>query len=226
MGRRGRLSPLGRSQPRLGQGRSVPVPAEPVADDEVVSTRLFDTLWAVAERARTGRRLPPEDATFAREVIPTELESFPRVQLPKAIRHPAGFSVSGAPVGTFLRSALLIAGQKALGGRFGGSAFYEAVERDLAFGVMRSHFHHGYPKGTHCCVQCTLAVYPVLEAGAIRYFDCGQLARGVRGLIAEGGWRFAKPHNAKMLQWALGDEPTPEADAATEPRTPPDRGRS
>ena len=98
------------------------------------------------------------------------LQSFPLIKLPKTIRHPGGFTVSGAPVGTFLRSALLIAGQKALGRRFAGHAFFENVERDLALGVMRSHFHHEYPKGTHCCVQCTLAVYPVLEAGAIRLF--------------------------------------------------------
>jgi hypothetical protein len=167
----------------------------------------FDTLWAVAERARTRQRLPSEDISFVREVVPTELASFPDVQLPKAIRHPAGFSISGAPVGTFLRSALLIAGQRVLGSRFGSSPFYETVERDLAFGIMRSHFHHGYPKGTHCCVQCTLAVLPTLEAGAIRYFDCGQLARDVRRLIAEGGWRFAKPPNAKMLHWALRNGP-------------------
>ena len=168
----------------------------------------FDTLWTVAERARTRQRLPAEDVAFVREVLPRELESFPALDLPKAIRHPAGFSISGAPVGTFLRSALLIAGQKALGYRFGGAAFYERVERDLAFGIMRSHFHHGYPKGTHCCAQCTLAVYPTLEAGAIRYFDCEPLARDVRRLIAGGKWRFVTPPNAKMLQWALGDGPS------------------
>ncbi|MBS0267025.1 MAG: hypothetical protein JSS02_34185 [Planctomycetes bacterium] len=167
----------------------------------------FDTLWMVAERARAKPRLSAEDLTFVREVVPRELEAFPHLQLPKAIRHPAGFTISGAPVGTFVRSTLLIAGQKALGSRFGGSAFYEAVEKDLAFGIMRSHFHLGYPKGTHCCVQCTLAVYPVLESGAIRYFDCGQLAHDVRRLITEGGWRFIKPPNAKMLHWALRGEP-------------------
>ena len=168
----------------------------------------FDMLWNVAERARTRRRLPSEDIVFVREVVPRELESFPRLDLPKAIRHPAGFSISGAPVGTFLRSALLIAGQKALGGRFGGSAFYESVERDLAFGIMRSHFHHGYPKGTHCCVQCTLAVYPTLEAGASRYFDCGQLSQAVRRLVTERKWRFVNPPNAKMVRWALRDGPS------------------
>ncbi len=120
----------------------------------------FDKLWIVADRARATRRLPSEDIASVRQVVPTQLESFPRLDLPKVIRHPAGFSISGAPVGTFLRSALLLAGHKALGNRFAGSAFYESVERDLAFGIMRSHFHHGYPKGTHCCVQCTLAVYP------------------------------------------------------------------
>ncbi len=165
----------------------------------------FDTLWAVADRARARQRLPAEDLAFLRDVVPRELASFPHLELPKTIRHPAGFAVSGAPVGTFLRSALLLGARKALGERFEGSEFYERVERDLAFGIMRSHFHLGFPKGTHCCAQCTLAVYPVLEAGAIRYFDCGELARAVRRLITEGGWRFAKAPNPKLVQWALRD---------------------
>ena len=166
----------------------------------------FDALWSVAERARTRQRLSSEDISFIREVVPKELESFQRMQLPKAIRHPAGFSVSGASVGTFLRSGLLIAGQKALGRRFGGSPFYETVEKDLAFGIMRSHFHHGYPKGVHCCVQCTLAVMPVLEAGAIRYFDCRELSTAVRRLVRQRQWRFAKPADPRIVRWALGDQ--------------------
>jgi hypothetical protein len=168
----------------------------------------FDALWPVADRARAMRRLPSQDIAFIRDRVPTELASFPRLDLPKVIRHPAGFSISGAPVGTFLRSALLIAAQNALGRRFGGSDFYESVERDLAFGIMRSHFHHGYPKGTHCCVQCTLAVYPMLEAGAIRFFDCRKLSRDVRRLITEGKWRFVKPANPKMVRWALRIDPS------------------
>ena len=164
----------------------------------------FNILWQVADRARSQRRLDSADTAFVRDTVPVELEAFPRLTLPKTIRHPAGFSISGAPVGTFLRSALLIAGQKVLGNRYGGSAFYERVEQDLAFGIMRSHFHHGYPKGTHCCIQCTLAVYPVLEAGAIRYFDCAELAADLRRLIEEGGWRFSKPANPRLVRWALG----------------------
>jgi hypothetical protein len=60
---------------------------------------------------------------------------------------------------------------------------------DLVFGIMRSHFHDGYRRGVHCCVQCTLAVIPVLEAGAIRYFDCRELSIAVRRLVgnASGG---------------------------------------
>jgi len=104
----------------------------------------------------------------------------------------------GALVGTFLRAALLIAGQKALGRRFAGHWFFESVERDLALGIIRSHFHHGYPKGTHCCVQCTLVAYPVLEARAIRYFECASLADQVRQLVRKRQWRFAQPVNAAM----------------------------
>jgi hypothetical protein len=151
---------------------------------------------------------------FVRDAVPVDLETFPHLNLPKVVRHPAGFSISGAPVGTFLRSGLLIAGQKALGSRYGGSRFYEMVERDLAFGIMRSHFHHGYPKGTHCCVQCTLAVYPVLQAGAIRYFNCAELATQVLRLIEEGGWRFSRPAHPKLVRWALG----PVAETGLAPR--------
>jgi hypothetical protein len=92
----------------------------------------FDTLWAVADRARERPRLDPKDVSFVRDVAPDELDSFPKLELPTNIRHPAGFSISGASVGTLLRGALLIARQKALGKRFGGSEFYERVEKDLA----------------------------------------------------------------------------------------------
>jgi hypothetical protein len=165
----------------------------------------FNLLWQVADCARSQRRLTSTEVAFVRDVVPVELESFPRLNLPKHIHHPAGFSISGARVGTFLRSALLIAGRKALGSRYGGSPFYELVERDLAFGIMRSHFHHGYPKGTHCCVQCTLAVYPVLEVGAIRYFDCAELAKNLRQLIQRDGWRFSRSANRRLTRWALGE---------------------
>ena len=164
----------------------------------------FTRLTEIAERARTARALPREDVKFVREVLPEELAAFPRLKLPKTARHAAGFSISGAPVGTFTRCALLVAARKALGDRFGGSEFYERVEMDLAFGIMRSHFHRGFPKGTHCCVQCSLAVYTVLEARAIRYFDCRPLARDVRRLIEERQWRFATPANPGMIDWALG----------------------
>src|SRR4030095_15051249 len=98
----------------------------------------FDTLWEVADRSRGRGRLSPKDVSFVRDIVPHQLESFPRLELPASIRHAAGFSISGASVGTFLRGALLVAGQKALGTRFRGSEFYEHVERDLAFGIMRS----------------------------------------------------------------------------------------
>jgi len=164
----------------------------------------LDTLWTVADRARAGGRLRPDEIKFVRDVAPKQLQAFPELKLPKTIRHPAGFSISGAPVGTLLRSAILIAGTKALGTRYSGSAFYERVERDLAFGIMRSYFHHGYPKGAHCCVQCTLAVYPALEAKTIRYFDCAGLAEQVRRLVRQRQWRFARPANPAMVRWAMG----------------------
>ena len=165
----------------------------------------LDTLWAVADGSRARARLSPKDVAFVRDVVPHDLESFPKLKLPASIRHPAGFSISGASVRTLLRCALLIAGQKALGRRFGGSEFYERVEEDLAFGIMRSHFHHGYPKGVHCCVQCTLAVLPVLEAGAIRYFDCRELHKSVTRLVRQRQWRFARPADPRMVRWALGE---------------------
>ena len=165
----------------------------------------FQTLWLVADRARERPRLAPGDVSFVRDVVPAELDGFPELKLPASIRHPAGFSISGASVGTFLRSALLVAGQKALGRRFGGSEFYGRVEKDLAFAIMRSHFHLGYPKGSHCCVQCTLAVIPVFEAGAIRYFDCRELSRAAERLVRKRLWRFAKSTDPRIVGWAMGE---------------------
>lgn len=172
----------------------------------------LDELWDLADRARSRGRMSDEDARFVRTTLPDKLAAFPEIDLPKRIRHPAGFSVSGAPVGTFVRSAILLAGQRVLGRRFGGHEFYERVEKDVAFRIMRSHFHNGYPKGTDCCAQCTLAVYPVLEAGAIRYFDSRKLAESVREIIEQKQWRFSGATNAKMVRWALGQsEPEPAA---------------
>jgi hypothetical protein len=165
----------------------------------------LDTVWAVAERARARSPLSPGDVSFVRNVAPDQFDDYPRLKLPATVHHPAGFSVSGASVGTFLRAALLIAGQKALGRRCGENEFYERVEKDLAFGIMRSHFHNGYPKGVYCCVQCTLAVIPVLDAGAIRYFDCRELSRAVKLLVRHRKWRFANRVDPRMVRWALGD---------------------
>ena len=99
--------------------------------------------------------------------------------------------------------ALLIAGQKALGRRFASHA--RSLRTWIALGIIRSHFHHEYPKGTHCCVRCTLAAYLVLKAGAIRYFDCAPLADQVRRIVRNRQWRFARPVNAAMVHWSLGD---------------------
>ena len=143
----------------------------------------FDTLLTVANQARSRGRLSADAVEFVREAAPAQFAAFPHVALPKSVQHPAGFRVSGAPVGTFMRSALLLAGQKALGPRYGGHGFYEQVETDLAMRIMRSHFHGGAPKGAFCCQQCTLAVLPVLEAEAIRWFECRPLALNVRQLV-------------------------------------------
>jgi hypothetical protein len=165
----------------------------------------FETLLAVADRAREKTRLAPADVSFVRDIAPAQLDAFPRMKLPSSLRHPAGFSISGASVRTFVGGSLLIAGQKALGRRFGGAEFYERVEKDLALEIMRSNFHHGYPKGAHCCVQCTVAVIPVLDAGAIRFFDCRELSRAARRLVQQRQWRFARKVDQRMLRWALGD---------------------
>ena len=165
----------------------------------------LNVLFDIADRARARAPLTPQDTRLVRTGVPEAFGDWSRRALPATVRHPAGFTVKGASVGTFVQSALLLAGQRVLGRRYGESAFYTGVERDLAFGIMRSHFNLGYPKGTHCCLQCTLAVYPVLEANAIRYFECQPLARAVRQVIARRQWRFATPPPPAMLAWALSD---------------------
>jgi hypothetical protein len=45
----------------------------------------------------------------------------------------------------------------------------------------------------------------VLEAGAIRYFDCRELSSAVRRLVRQRQWRFAKSTDSRIVRWALGD---------------------
>jgi hypothetical protein len=162
----------------------------------------YPRLFELADQARRRPRLSDADVAFIRDEVPDALAAFPHVHYAERIDHPSGFTVKGAPVRTFTRGALLLAGQKALGRRFGGHPFYEHVEAYTALAVMRANFDGGAPKGAFCCSQCTLALLPVLEAGAIRHFDCAPLARNVRDLIETGGWRFASPPKRSMLAWA------------------------
>jgi hypothetical protein len=163
----------------------------------------FDRLFRVADRARGRGKLSGTDVAFIRDEVPKALADFPHFKRPPVIDHPGGFRVTGAPTGTFTRCALLLAGQKALGRRAGGHRFYDRVERDLAMMIMGANFEGNAPKGTFCCSQCTLAILPVLEAGAIRYFNCKPLAHNVRTLIKEKRWRFAGKQNPKLLKWSL-----------------------
>ena len=163
----------------------------------------YERLFTLADGARSRRKFTAADVAFLRNDVPEELSAFPKMKWAKTVRHPGGFKISGAPVGTFVRSALLLAGQKAFGSRYKGVEFYERVESDLAMRIMRSHFYGGAPKGAFCCKQCTLAVLPVLEANAIRYLDGRPLAKDVRRMIHAREWRFSTPANAKMLSWSL-----------------------
>jgi hypothetical protein len=162
----------------------------------------YQRLFEIADRKQRAGKLSSDDIRFVRDTVPSELASFPKIKLPKSVQHPSGFTISGAPVGTFTRAALLLAGQKALGRRYDGNAFYEHVESDLALRIMRSHFEGGAPKGAFCCKQCTLAVLSVLDVDAIHWFDCRPLAKNVRRMIHAREWRFSTPPNTKMLQWA------------------------
>ena len=163
----------------------------------------YERLFTIADRARGRGAMPDDDRRFVCERTPADLAGFPKHTPPKRVQHPGGFHVSGAPVGTFLRSALLLAGRKALGPRYGGHPFYERVEDDLALRITRAHFNGNAPRGAFCCKQCTLAILPVLEADAIRWFEGKPLAETVRRLIAERAWRFETSPNAAMLRWAL-----------------------
>ena len=137
-----------------------------------------DRLFALAEDARQGRRfsrgprrVPARRHSCRVACVPESALAANSLVIREASLSPVRRS------GTFLRSALLIAGQKAFGRRYGAQDFYERVEADLAMRVMRAHFHGGAPKGAYCCKPCTLAVLPVLEANAIRYFAGPALAK-------------------------------------------------
>lgn len=175
---------------------------------------FIDQLFEIAERAKMGERLSADDKAFLRDQVPAEFGAtdgelpggaLPSSMLPKRIRHPGGFSVSGAPVRTFTNAALLVAARRAFGDRYGkNNPFYDTVERAVAFGIMRDHFHHGHPKGTFCCAPCTLAILTVLRAGTIRWFDCAPVLADVERLVREKQWPFQGKVDPKIIEWAMG----------------------
>lgn len=170
----------------------------------------FELLWDIADRVRRGERLTASDASFIRDTVPAAFAGNPWRLVPKKTRHAAGFTISGAPVRTFVQTSLVLSAQRVLGRRYSGSSdFYDRMESLLALLIMRSNFHIGAPKGVHCCAQCTLAVYPVLEAGAIRWFDGRALAKDVRKLIDDKEWLFSNFKNTRMLEWSLGTPTRP-----------------
>ena len=83
----------------------------------------LDQLLEVADRARLRSKVSHEDSMFVRRDLPDLLSDFPHLKLPKKIKHPAGFSVAGASIGTFVRCASLICGKRVLGARYDGSDF-------------------------------------------------------------------------------------------------------
>jgi hypothetical protein len=60
-----------------------------------------------------------------------------------------------------------------------------------------------------CCgaVQYRGDDLKILEAGAIRYFDCAPLSEQVRQIVRSRQWRFSGPANAALVHWSLGDVP-------------------
>ena len=80
----------------------------------------LDQLWEVADRARNSAKVSQEDSGFVRRELPELLSDFPHLKLPKRISHPAGFAVTGASIGTFVRCASLIAAKRVLGARYKG----------------------------------------------------------------------------------------------------------
>lgn len=164
----------------------------------------YERLFILADAARAGQKPKGEDAQFVAETVPAALAGFPSYKRPERVPHPAGFTVSGAPVGTYLRSAMLITAAKLFGERYKGAPFYERVETDFAMRIMSAHFNKAAPKGCFCCIQCSLAVLPALEANTMRWFDCRPAAENLRAVIGRREWRFKGNANPKMLAWSLG----------------------
>ena len=111
--------------------------------------------------------------------------------------HPAGFSISGAPVGTFLRSAPHRRAEGA-GQKVWRIRLLERVEKDLAFGASCARIF------TTAIRRVYIAVFSA-HLRAIRYFDCRELFVALQRIVRQRQWRFAKSTDPRIVRWALGD---------------------
>lgn len=177
------------------------------ADGGLIASALpmdYERILRIGDLARFRVKLSPDDQEFIRDRVPLEMQALPGASYPRRIRHPAGFTISGAVVRTFVKCALVLSAQRVLGRQYyKASDFYDRAASELMLGMTLTHFQYGAPKGAYCCAQCTLAFLPVLEARALRWINCPQLASAVKVLIRRRQWRFSSSTNPRMISWSL-----------------------
>jgi hypothetical protein len=152
-----------------------------------------------------NKSLPSE----LRQRIPRELPVFVRgidpKTAPKRVRLPTGESLTDATRMTAIKCHALLLARKAHGPSFfRAAAEYEALAKDLLFGVMRHYFNTGDPKGVFCCPPCTISLLPLYALGCFRWVDCDELTSAVTDAIERRQSVFRRSYPQAYAQWAKG----------------------
>jgi hypothetical protein len=159
--------------------------------------------WTVALGA--NERLSADVRQRVSRELPSFIGAMDPKTAPQRIKLPSGESLTDATRMTAIKCHSLLLARKVHGaGFFKAAPEYEALAKNLLFGVMRHHFNTGHPKGVFCCPPCTISLLPLYALGCFRWVDCGELKSAVLQAMARRQSVFGGEYPKAYAQWAKG----------------------
>lgn len=156
------------------------------------------------DRAHLPKMVSVAEKAELRETLPLFVSSITPQSVPKSVKLPAGGSVTSGTRMTAVRSFSLLLARRAFGKTYYKvDPSFEALAREVLFGVMRHHYMHDAPKGLFCCATCSLSLLPLYAADSFRYIDCREAEANVREALETGTELFRSGYPKPYAEWSL-----------------------
>ena len=165
----------------------------------------FDDLAAWTRLIGERQKLSSSVKAQVVKELPVFLRELSSKTAPPRWKLPTGESLSDATRLTAMRCHCLLLARTVFGVNYiKADPEYEALARDVLFGVMRHAFNTSDPKGVFCCPPCTLSLLPLYAASCFKWVDCAELKANVIGALERGESVFRRSYPKAYAEWVLG----------------------